>query len=471
MQLSKSRYLDGLWCPRLLWYKMNEPSKIPQPDENSLARMDEGTLVGELARTRYPGGALVEGEWGKAQRATRELLSSGKPLFEAVFSAGGGACKVDILLPAGDGYEIVEVKQSTKVKAEHLEDVAFQLHVLCAAGLDIRSCKVMHIDREYVRSGEVDVERLFVLEDVSGEVRKILPQVPSRIRELLRICGGMRPARETIHLCAHPYGCPVAQVDMGAAPEFPVTELASGGRLVQELVSSGVHDLREIPSAVELSRKQRIQVECARTGRPFIDSEALARFFEGLREPVHYLDFEALASAVPLLDGLSPYAPAPFQYSLHTREGHDGYLSSALDGRGEMVERLQALRSAESILAYNASYEKSCIVRLAKWSGAGWLQELLPKFVDLYVPFKEMWYYHPGQHGSRSIKALLPIFCGASYEGMEIADGMRASREFVRICTACEDADEIARVRAALERYCEMDTRAMVEVLEGLRRL
>ena len=54
--LSKSRYLNGLQCPRLLWIATNEPERIPEPDASTQHIFDQGHLVGELANKLYPGG-------------------------------------------------------------------------------------------------------------------------------------------------------------------------------------------------------------------------------------------------------------------------------------------------------------------------------------------------------------------------------------------------------------------------------
>ena len=53
--------------------------------------------------------------------------------------------------------------------------------------------------------------------------------------------------------------------------------------------------------------------------------------------------------------------------------------------------------------------------------------------VDLLVPFRQFAHYHPDQHGSCSIKAVLPALCGTTYDDLEIGKGDEASREYVRV--------------------------------------
>lgn len=57
-----------------------------------------------------------------------------------------------------------------------------------------------------------------------------------------------------------------------------------------------------------------------------------------------------------------------------------------------------------------------------------------------------------------------------SYEGMEIGDGGTAAEEWVRM-QAVTDPKEVERIRSNLLAYCELDTLAMVRILERVRGL
>jgi hypothetical protein len=63
-------------------------------------------------------------------------------------------------------------------------------------------------------------------------------------------------------------------------------------------------------------------------------------------------------------------------------------------------------------------------------------------------------------------------FTGRGYEGLPIADGDAASREYLRI-TLGEGVDdaERERVRAALRDYCRLDSEGMALIVEEMRRL
>ena len=110
--ITKSLYLDGLRCEKLLWFRVNAEEDIPPPDAGARAQMEEGSRVGRLAHNLYPGGTLVsQPNWAEASQETQALLKGRKPIFEAAFMANGMATRVDILVPAIDGgWHVLEVK-------------------------------------------------------------------------------------------------------------------------------------------------------------------------------------------------------------------------------------------------------------------------------------------------------------------------------------------------------------------------
>jgi len=89
------------------------------------------------------------------------------------------------------------------------------------------------------------------------------------------------------------------------------------------------------------------------------------------------------------------------------------------------------------------------------------------RIVDLLEPFRDFAYYHPNQNGSCSIKKVLPVLTGKSYNNMEIGDSGTASVEYFRI-TFTENNKDKALVRKLLEEYCGLDTMGMVDIVEQL---
>src|SRR5207245_10987704 len=80
-RLSKSRFVTGCQCHKLLWWTVHEPDAIElQPDKVLQDLFDQGRQVGEAARARYPGGALIDlPHHARAERvaATQEAPHAG----------------------------------------------------------------------------------------------------------------------------------------------------------------------------------------------------------------------------------------------------------------------------------------------------------------------------------------------------------------------------------------------------------
>ena len=143
IRLSKSRFVAGWQCHKLLWWKVHEPdAEELRPDRVLQDLFDQGQQVGELAREQFPGGVLIDLPHTAVEErlaATQAALDAGAPaIFEASFLAGDVFVAVDVLERTEDGYTLIEVKSSTAVKDEHIPDAAVQAWVLREAGLAIR---------------------------------------------------------------------------------------------------------------------------------------------------------------------------------------------------------------------------------------------------------------------------------------------------------------------------------------------
>jgi len=87
------------------------------------------------------------------------------------------------------------------------------------------------------------------------------------------------------------------------------------------------------------------------------------------------------------------------------------------------------------------------------------------------IPFRDKSIYHWQFNGSYSIKAVLPaLVSDLSYDEMEISDGEMASSAWVRMIQS-KDNCEKEMIRKQLLEYCGLDTWAMVQILEAMKRL
>ena len=186
MNLSKSLYTKGIQCPKALWLKKYKPSVLTSPDESALAVFDTGNIVGDFASQLFPNGKEVpySKNYDEMIATTKQWLDEKvENIYEATFNFSGILIMVDILTILNDEISIYEVKSSTEVKDIYLHDVSIQYYVLKNLGFKIKSANVIHINNEYIRGDELDINQLFKIVDVTNEVISMQSNIPNILKE------------------------------------------------------------------------------------------------------------------------------------------------------------------------------------------------------------------------------------------------------------------------------------------------
>lgn len=483
--ISKSKFLQGLQCPKLLWSAYNAKHLFPDVDAASQAVFDQGREVGALAKRMFPNGIEIEtdpADFEQAIQLTQKALASRRPVFEAALSANAGFARADILNPVGKAeWDIIEVKSTTQLKDVHIPDLAFQVWVCTEADIRIRRCVLCHINNQFVRHGEIDPKEFFTLRDVTAEVAEWSRDIEEQVGQMGKTIRSAKcPQIQIGKQCDAPYTCPLHEHCWSFLPPKNVLELYydTKGRGF-DLLKRGVLRIADIPENFPLSEKQTIQRAVAISGRPHIKQKQIEFFLNNLEYPLHFLDFETLSPAIPIFEGTRPYEQIPFQFSLHllrkvgTKPEHRKFLAEGRnDPRAEFMRQLKsAIEPAGSIVVFNASFEKGrmneCAEVLPEYKS--WVAAVNRRIVDLLIPFKAFNFYHPDQCGSASMKQVLPALTGKDYKSLEIQEGEAASREFLRVTFTNVSEAERRRVRRALEKYCGQDTEGMVWILDALR--
>ncbi len=482
--LTKSKYLNGLQCPRLLWVAVNEPQRIPAPDAATQHVFDQGNLIGRMAQQLFPGGVSVPWEsfMGNISQ-TKVLLRRRKTIFEAGIMAGQLYARLDILKPSGtDSWDIVEVKSATSLKDENIDDIAFQKLVCENSGLKVDKCFLVYINKDYVKHGEILPEEFFIMQDISEEVAAVEKTTHETVQRLLGIMDSQVCPEPSIGpFCDTPYPCALRPECWANVPENSVFTLYYVGKKAYELYDKDIRCITDIPPDYKLSDKQQIQFNCLASGKAFIDAGKIRELISSLEYPLHYLDFETINPAVPLFDGTRPYQNIPFQYSLHIQPSpgapaqHSWYLAEGRqDPRTGLLKQLRdSIGSRGSIIAYNKSFEERALREMAEAfpDYADWVEKINARMADLIVPFRGFSYYHPAQKGSASLKKVLPAVTGKSYNELEIGEGGEASLRYLTVTFEDVSEEERRQTYEALLTYCGLDTEGMVWIVDELRRL
>ncbi len=478
--LSKSKIMSGLQCKKRLWLEIHAPDLLHW-DDSAEARFRIGHEVGAAGQSLFPEGVLIEPEDGgldAALRMTQDRLDDAVPLFEATFSSEGALVRVDVLAPEADGrWRLIEIKAATSMKEPYYPDCAIQAWVLRAAGLDLASVELAHVDNSFVYRGGRDYDGLLRFNDLTGEIEPLVADVEQWIEGFRAMLEADQPVIDVGPQCHDPYECPFLDHCTPPGPEYPLSSLIGARKLAAELQADGYEDLREVPESRVTQAKHLRQLRAIKSGEAELDPAAGAEM-TAFDYPRYYLDYETVALAVPIWVGTRPYQVVPFQFSVHVEtapgetEHHECLPVGGEDPRREIAERLiESCGKSGPIFMYTA-YETRCTRALADACPdlASDLEAIIVRLVDLH-PITKRHYYHPAMQGSFSMKAVAPTLSDdLNYAELEdVADGGQASEAYLEILSPDTPAKRRDRLIDALLTYCKLDTWAMVRLASRLQ--
>lgn len=488
---SKSRYCNCIQCPKILWLREHMPEEFYDSVVNQ-AVLSTGNDVGDLAMGLF--GEFTEVPYseklGDMIVLTQKLIDDGiNNICEGSFSYDGCFCSVDILKNLGNKkVELYEVKSSTEVKWIYEHDVSYQYYVLTKLGYDVQKACLVHLDKTYVRHGELELDKLFKIVDLTEVAKSKLSEVEENIkkfREYLKT--ETEPECEVGSQCSNPFECGYWEhcaVDMPESDEPTVWEIASlRNTKKQSLYDQGIITFEQLYNAGVLKGKylQQVEVEIQNLP-PQINKAQVKNFLDTLSYPLYFLDFESFNPAIPLYDESKPYQHIVFQYSLHYIEKEGGELKHkeclaypGHDPRRQIAEQLcKDIPLDVCTTAYFMGFEKGRIKELATLYPDlhDHLMNIHDNIKDIMIPFQKRWYYTKDMQGSYSIKYVLPALYpnepSLDYHNLEgVHNGGEASNTFMAMQKM--EKEELEKWRVHLLRYCELDTFAMVKVLEKLK--
>ena len=338
----------------------------------------------------------------------------------------------------------------------------------------------------------------------------------------------------------------------------------------KKLIEGGIYKLGQVqredlgefddkPGETGLSRayRQWLQVggipEDYDHGGFYFDSGLVSAEMSSWRFPLHFIDFETSAVALPYYEGMRPYESVAFQFSHHVmaKDGsirHEGEFLLAEPGEfpnyafaRELKAQLEADEGSVFMWSHHENTILSHILRQLEEDPsppedaenlAVFLKGLIKggdrAMVDLCA-LAEKAFFHPDTKGSSSIKKVLPAILKvskilkdtysrpiygapdgipsrnfASPEGFAwleatdgdpyarlkqyakdmlpsgvpledrssiIAEGGAAATAYAKLQFEDMDAAKRERIKSALLRYCELDTLAMVMILQAWREM
>lgn len=450
--ITKSDFLLFLKAPLHLWAKENDKleKKIPSIYEQHL--MKQGYEVEKLAHDLLP-------------NATWQ-----KPYFTDNFEIRQDAM---IKYPDGSAH-LYEIKSSTEVKKEHLLDVTFQ-SIITEEETKLKKIFVVTLNKDYVLNGKLDINSLFVVKDVTKDVKKLKNIVEDLMYQAVNVINTERP--EKIEGCLNPKTCPCPDLCHPNLPKksiFIIPYLSP--RMKRELLDSKIRDINDVPDELPLNPMQRKIVNAIQKNKPYLDKTKLKDFLNSFVFPIYFLDYETYPLAIPIYNNYKTYQQMVFQYSLHIvyDDGvmeHKEYLETETgDPSRNLIKKLREdIGETGSVISWNKTFEmgrNEDMTRLYP-EHSDFLKSVNKRMIDLADFINKEMYIHPDFLGSWSIKNVLPVMVPElSYKKLKVNKGDQAMLTWWEMVNSKEKSEA-----KDLLKYCGLDTLAMVKIWERLKNL
>lgn len=460
-----------------------------------LAILRRGNDVGILARQLFPGGedATAGSKRGsgttsqtrsmEAAARTQELMQSGvNVIYEATFVFNDILVMLDILVREGDAWNMYEVKSGLRVNPHNITDAALQFAVARGAGVNVKSVSLVHLHQYYKRRGELNLQQLFFVVDVTHDALEQESELLRKAEEQKLILALPQAPEVAIGgRCFLPYECDFRGQCWKVQEEFSPFTLAGIPKSEQgRMYDAGFHDYRNLPAheVNELPEMTSMQIRTAKKDAAHIDKQSLRNFIEGLGSELMFVDIESFQPAIPRYEGTSPFMQLPFGYSAHylsedgTLTQHVFIAEPGADPRREfLIDFLKATEGTCKILAYDVSAENQILKLLRKAFPEFHydIDQRMSRMADLMRPFSAGWFHHPKMMGSISLKYVLPALVpDLTYESIAIKNGNHAMAVYDGLE---RETDLFARAEKldALREYCTLDTLAMVRIYGVLK--
>lgn len=491
--VSKTDYILFRECPNNAWYKIHDPelyynSKLSEFEK---AIIETGNDVERKAREFFPTGVLIRGRETEAQQLTQEYISKQEEtLFQPIFENDGFLAAIDVLKFDSEtkAYSVYEIKATNEIdEKDHYYDLAFQVILLKKMGFKIASANLMHLNSKYVRSGELDIIKLFEIQNVTSEIEGIAEEVADGMDKALKYLS--TPEAPKGSCCCVYKGrskhCSTFKHSNPKVPEYSVHDIArigSSKAKLQELADVQAFDLHKIPEHIKLSEIQQNQVDAHVHDRVLTQKSRIAEELSGLSFPLYFVDYETFPSAIPRFDGFSPYQQIPFQYSLHvlhegdTEPKHFEFLHTGSDNPsfsfGDSLRR--NIGGKGSVIVWSKKFEckinNDLAIRMPEFKA--FMDSVNARVYDLMDIFSKQHYVHKDFRGSTSIKYILPVLVPElSYKKLGIQEGGTASQRWNELTTGAISDVEKKKIADDLREYCKMDTYAMYQIWKHLTEL
>ena len=486
--LTKSNYIKYLQCKKALWLYKMKPKLMSEVDDSTQRVFDTGYKVESIAYEMFPNGVETANDISQSIKETKELLDKKTPvIFQATVSGGGLFCRSDIITydDENDVWDIIEVKSSTGVSGVYIDDLSFQKACFESLGYKVGKIFVIHINNKYIKNGKIVPEDFLTKTDVTEKVKVKTKETEKNIQKAFAVLKETKePNVRVLRQCSNPYKCPFIDYCWKDFSKYSVYSIGGklGAKKLDELLDEGIEDVADVPDTIIDNEKLLKYRNVVKNDEIYVDKKNIQKELEKIKYPIYFLDYETFGPAIPIFDGYKPFQRIVFQYSLHVQRTADSELEhyeflakNITDPTEDLAKSLQSQIGNEgTVVVWYKSFEKGCNneMRERLEGFTEFFEDVNGRIYDLMDIFAKGYYVHKDFKMSTSIKKVLPVIAPElDYATMDISEGMTASNSWGDTITKDMSEDQKQKIYNDLLKYCELDTFAMVRILEELNKI
>ena len=491
--ISKTTYIEYLKCPKNAWLKLHKKHELQDlftPSEAEQKLFDKGNDTESFAQKFFPNSILIEINGVEAASLTASHIEQKTPvLFQATFIHDKFLVRNDVLQYNKETkkWNLYEVKANNSLKEntneiDHVEDATFQAIVLKEQGIELENIFIVHLNENYIRTDDIEIEELFVFNNITDKVKEREQQTKQRMQEaktdLLKneeealICSCIYKGRS-----AH---CKTFSYSHAHVPSPSVHDIARiTPKKLTPLIDSNILNINDIPDDFELTNIQKSQVNAYKSKITTFNSAAIKQELNKLTYPLYFLDYESYSHPIPLFKGFKPWQQVPFQFSLQIVADKNSapinfeYLHEFNSDPSEIIiqKLTELIGSTGSIIVWRKSFEKIINNELGERHPEHkvFLESLNDRLFDLEEIFTKQLYIDAKFNGKTSIKNVLPaLIPELSYDQLTIQSGEIAPGRWFNMITTNITESEKSVIANDLKRYCNLDTYGMYKIWQFL---
>ena len=496
--LTKTKILSGLQCHKKLWFDLHDPKK---KEHNWI--LEKGFRFENVVRENYSkdyGKVLdLSGDWEDIVSKTMLGIKSNdiEVIFEGAFIYLDTLVRADVLIKNKKGWELLEIKSSTKLKDAHISDIAIQSFIVKKCGVNLTSVKLIHVNEDFTYTSDGNYKGLINFEnEITDKVTLKEKDVPNYIQDLTPLidekdCPNILMGDH----CQKPYPCDYQDRCKASLPKTNITSydilpyISKNKKVIEHCKENGIEDLQKFPAKFFKDRSgyapgyHKIIQDSHKNNKSWFSSD-LKNIFNELEFPFFFMDFETVQQGVPIIKGTKPNYALPFQWSVHKLEFTDKKIElndakSFLKFNDQNIERefveelLKAVGSKGTIFVHSG-YE---VTTLKKIKIKDSCKDLTDKIDDLIVRIKDTLpivrenFYSPLMKGSYSIKDIIRATTPSNInyddkDGISSGDAAQLAW-FIYTDPKTSEKDKELQRKLLIE-YCSKDTLVLYYLVKHL---